>query len=131
MGYERVVKTYHLLFDKDDMDGFECKVKGVSMGRYLELVRMQETNAAESTMDLIEALAENMTWWNLQDDGVDVELSKEQVLKEDSDFVMKIFYRWMEVVGSVPVPLPQSSNGTSPIPEASIPMEPLSPSPSS
>lgn len=124
MGYKRKITSYHLVFD-GDMAGFECKVKGVSMDRYLELIRMQEDT--EKGAELIEALADNLTWWNLEeDDGTPVPVSRDAVLAEDSDFVVRIFDQWMKAIGSVPDPLPASSNGGGPLPEASIPMVPLS-----
>lgn len=131
MGFERVVKKYQLVFTDGGMAGFECTVKGVSMERYLELVRMREDAGVAETMKLIEALADNMTAWNLEDDGAPIELTREAVLAEDSDFVMKIFLRWLEAVGSVEAPLPESSNGGELELEASIPMASLSPNRSS
>lgn len=127
MGFERQVKKYHLVFD-GEMEGFECKVKGVSMERYLELIKLQDDQALQAVQDMIHALADNLVEWNLEDEGIPVEPTKENVLAEDSDFVMKIFDAWMTALGNVAVPLDEKSTNGSQTPPVSIPMESLSPS---
>lgn len=129
MGYKRQAKLYELVFDGPDdgeMKGFECKVRGVTMGAYLELARKREESSVDTTMDLIEDLAGNLVAWNLEyDDGTPVPVSKEAVLSEDSDFVTKIFDRWMRAIGGVEAPLDSGSNSGDRALEASLPMEAL------
>jgi hypothetical protein len=129
MGFQRQRKLYHLVFDgpeDGDLNGFECKVRGVSMGTYLELVKIQEVR--DRGHELIVALADNLVWWNLEDEGVPIEPSREAVLAEDSDFITAVVNRWMQAVGGVTPPLPEGSNGgeQQQMPEAFIPMESLS-----
>lgn len=136
MGYKRK-KTFRLTWaDGSDMDGFEIFVKSMSTERFLDLDeqrhRTYETPAQEreETRKVFREFAEVLVSWNLEDDDdTPIPCTYESFMAQDPAFVKSIMDAYGEHVAGVAPPLPQPSPGGEPSPEASIPMEPLSPSP--
>ncbi len=135
MGFKVKKKLYKLVFADEDMQGLEVTMTSVPTGH---LLRLQELSSAGSTAvakdsgtfrELIELLAGAMLSWNLEDDDDQaVPVSVESLLAQDPDFLMEIISAWTIAITGVSAPLDGGSTSGDGSLEASIPMEPLSPS---
>jgi hypothetical protein len=128
-----------------ELHGLEVTTKGLSIGKLAGLIRAsqeigraQDTDAKIAAGDrLLEGFASRLVSWNLEeDDGTPVPATAEGVADQDMQLMMELITGWMDAVASVDTPLPQPSpNGattaTAPSLEASLPMVPSLPSPSS
>ncbi len=73
MGFKRKLKQFRLVFDDEDMKGFECLARSTSIQEFAEISlmtsRMMDAKEA-SGMDLIFIkLSEIILEWNLEDDA--------------------------------------------------------------
>lgn len=139
MGKRIARKTYKLSFQPDTpLDGLTVVVRGVSLGKALELQREAarrakgggEEDAAIERMARL--LAEHLIEWDAEDeDGVPIPPTLDGLLSQDAEFVSMIGDAWQNAVmasTSVPDadPLPgNSTDGLSSV-EESIPMDVLS-----
>jgi len=134
--YKKKRQQYKLTFADEDMNGLEMVVTKLPLGLIL---RMRELSAAgpevsggpAAMRELLEGVIGSILSWNLEDEGVPVSLTVENLLALDEDFVQKILSSWTLALGGVSAPLEDGSTSGEPALEASMPMEPLSPSPSS
>jgi len=136
-GYVRK-RTFKLKFADEEMDGLEVRARSASMERYLEIAQIQDAideadSPSAAEYDVIRRLgaqlAEHLVDWNLQEeDGTPVPCTADGLMSQDMLFVYAIVEAWMEAAAGVSAPKAQNSNGGPPSVEASLPMEPLSPS---
>ncbi|RLV66356.1 hypothetical protein STAN_1877 [Streptomyces sp. CBMAI 2042] len=130
MGYVRKTKPIILTFENDEeLAGLEVHVRRKSLGEYLELVGLAESEIdAPALVRQLEEFAGSLISWNLEEeDGTPVPPTRDAVFAQDKDFMVRVATRWIErLEGVVDAPLPESSPAGEPSPEASIPMEPLS-----
>ena len=138
MGFKARKKLYRLTFaDDTDLFGLEVVMSSVSMGTLLTLQEMSDRAdevAKDKTQfrDVIEIFAGAMLSWNLEDDFDEpVPVTVDGILTQDPDFIMAIITAWTKAIAGVADPLGDSSTSGAPSPEASLPMEPISPSPPS
>lgn len=130
------------------MDGLEVDTTGANIAEFTTIAQLSDLSrltdvetgltsehlaeAAEAMRNLKAMFAEHLVAWNLEgDDDVPVPATPESVQAQDDEFVLDLITAWMEAVGGVSDPKEPSLNGGKPFPVASIPMEPLSPSPGS
>lgn len=157
-GFVTKRKVLRLTFaDDTEYAGLEVRARKVPLGTFLELLALADTarvgeglSAEDLGEDEIGALkglftgfAEALVSWNLQEpvldaegeetgEVVDVPATAEGLMGQEMDLGMAVVGAWMEAVGGgVAAPLGPTSPGGSPSAEASLPMEPLSPSPAS
>jgi hypothetical protein len=134
-------KVYVLTFEDPDLAGIEIRARSVSLGRYLELIKLaavidDPTKMGEEGALAIEGLfhgfAEALVEWNIDDEAEQpIPATLEGILAEDVDFMLQVIQVWMEVIGDVSGPLGSTSNGGKPSLEAGIPMQvATSPNPS-
>lgn len=138
MGFKAKKKLYRLVFDETtDLSGLQVTMTSVSMGT---LLRLQEMSARGeevvkddvSFRDVVEVFVGAMLSWNLVDDDErPVPVTVDGVLDQDPDFIMEVVTAWTKAISGVPDPLDGRSTSGPAFPEASIPMETLSPSPPS
>ena len=134
MGFERPVKLFTLQFRDGRYPGLEVKVRSLSTRQFLQVAGMAEVameklaDAGPVIDELAARTAASIASWNLEDDGVPVPVSAESLLEQEWEFFIDIVMAWLDAIGGVSPPLPNGSNGTGQLPEASIPMAPLSPS---
>jgi len=135
MGHKRPKKVYRVEVDDGPDAGFWMRVRSVPTGQLMKIIEMSQsaTTDTASAGRLFEAFAAALVEWNLEDDGPDgedrpVPATLDGLYSQDFDFALDLVMRWQEAIAGVPPPLPgaSSSGGTSL--EASLPMEPLSPS---
>jgi hypothetical protein len=139
-GYRRAAKVYKLKFTEDEFTGLEVRAKSVPLGKFLDLTKLVDLQNGtalgpeqmEQIRDLFTGFATALVSWNLQEeDGTDVPATLEGLYSQEFDFVLQIIMAWMEAIAGVAAPLVRSSNSGATIPEGSLPMVPLSPSPES
>lgn len=135
-GYER--STLKLVFDEEQYDGLEIRSKRLSVGAMLSFGDLLDTNwrtdrasGIAAFNDLAAELAKVLTSWNLEEGGVPVPLDVEHIAAQDFEFVVDIAHMLMRATTGVSRPLSRPSSGGDTSVEASIPMEPLSDSPTS
>lgn len=135
MGFTPKRKTYRLVFDDTDLAGLEVRMRGLSTGDYLNVVRIQADDGDETPEQvdtMLGLLAGALVSWNLEDEhGNPVPADLDGVKAQDFDLVMAILGAWQTAVAGVPAPLDSASPSGVPSLEASIPMDTLSESPES
>lgn len=137
MGYKRK-KTFKLTWADGEFEGLEVRVRSMSVERFLELGPLLEaldmdglgTKEMGELRELFREFSTVLVDWNLEDEDTDepVPCTAEAFLGQDIRFVNEVISRWAEHIAGVSGPLERPSPSGEPSPEASIPMEPLSPS---
>ncbi|MBT2508800.1 hypothetical protein J7I98_23520 [Streptomyces sp. ISL-98] len=129
MGFRKKTKPVVLTFEGDpDLDGLEVHVRGKSLGEYLEIIGLTESDIdGPALVRQLEEFAKGLISWNLEEeDGTPVPPTRDAVFAQDKDMMLRVATRWFErLEGAVDAPLPESSPGGEPSPVASIPMETL------
>lgn len=149
MGFVRERKTFKITWDDgSELAGLEIRARSVSTGQFLAIHRLaravDEENDDRTAAEVDELLAsyEKLTSefakvlisWNLEEPGDDgtpqpVPATHEGLLGQELDLVLMVVYRWIAVMTGVSDDLGKDSTSGEQLAEASLPMEPLSPSP--
>lgn len=141
MGYRKPRKLYHLVWPEGhELHGLELEMRGLSIGQLTSLsARLGSVTGAQDMAaqygEVFALFASKLVSWTLEDDDGPVPATAEGVAAQADDdpmFMISLVMAWADAVASVDTPLP---NGSIPGPpsglEASLPMAPLSQSPSS
>ena len=147
MGFREQPKVYRLEFE-GDFEGLVVKVTVPMFGKVAEL-EAQVGGLAElvgkqadeltpddvkaaigSSKDMVDTFLDNLVEWNVEDaQGVPIPADREGLGRVSSTLGRHIITTWWEFVsGELPDPKEQPSSGGGRSLEASLPMEPLSPS---
>jgi hypothetical protein len=135
VGYRREPKQYKLIFEDPGMAGLEVVARSLSIGEFAKVTRLadqvkDDSEATAGVLDLFEMLGKSLASWNLEDEvGDPVPADYEGIKTQELDFILAIVSAWISAIADVTPPLPAGSNSGGTSPEASLPMEPLSPSP--
>jgi hypothetical protein len=150
--YTRQRKVYKLVFEDPEMEGLVVKARSVPLGTLLELVDLASVvderttslsgDEAAALRGLFSGFAQALVTWNLEQPVLDeagdetgdsepVPATLDGLYGQDMDFVLVVVKAWMDAMASVAGPLGQRSPGGEPSPVASLPMEPVSPNPTS
>ncbi|MFD6035719.1 hypothetical protein ACFWHF_14430 [Streptomyces griseoincarnatus] len=125
MGFQKRRKTYVIEFTDPELEGFEVRMRGLSIGEVLEIQKLEEVSKEnlQALNKLLEFTAAHIESWNLEEDGVPVPVSLEELKGLDMPVISALLDGWTKAVSDVPDPLdePAPSGGTSEAP--SIPME--------
>jgi len=146
MGFREKQTIYRLEFD-GDFEGLVVKVTVPSMGKVLELERSvgemaglvgkdvedlssdDITLAVTSDQDIVATFLANLVDWNVEDAaGRAIPATADGLSEVSSTLGKHVIKTWWEFVNDVPAPKERSSSSGKPPLEASLPMEPLSPS---
>lgn len=137
MGY-KASKKYQLKFDESTgHEGMEVTMRSISTAQLLRIQKLGTGFTAakldpEAFEELVGILVASLVDWNLEDDDDQpVPTTVEGALSQDPDVILTIISAWTTAVGGVSAPLGGSSTSGSESLEASLQMEPLSPSLSS
>lgn len=139
MGYTRP-RTIKLTWADGEFAGLEVRVKRASLEAYFELMPVIEGGIDVSTpegrqefLDRFLEFGRYLVSWNVEDeDGKPVPCTPQEFTAMDPKFVREILDQWAEAIAGVADPLEQPSPSGVPSPEElSLPMEPLSASPTS
>ena len=119
MGFRHQPKVYRLVFDDPQLEGLEVRALGMSIGEL-----------QDDDLTILAAFVHALQSWNLEDEhGTPLPMTLEALQAyPDADFVSTMTRAWMDAVAGVDEELGKDSPSGKPFPEASIPMEPLSPS---
>jgi hypothetical protein len=131
MGYKREPTIYKLKFEDPEFEGLEIRTKSVPLGVFLDMEELisRERPDRETVDKLFRHFAGILVGWNLEDENdIPVPATVEGLYSQDLRFVRVVIDAWREAMVDVPAPLAQASDDGELSPEASIPMEPLSPS---
>lgn len=144
--FVRARRVFTIDFEDEALAGLEVKARSVSIGQFLNMMKMAASlDAARTSKDFtdedvanMEALfgvfAEAIVSWNLHDPGDDggppvpVPTTYDAVMGQDPDLIFQLVEGWMTAVGGVAAPLGATSSSGVPSPAVPIPM--VDPSPS-
>ncbi|MGW3428879.1 hypothetical protein ACWDHW_13125 [Streptomyces melanosporofaciens] len=128
MGFHFKPKNIQLVFDDTtDYAGFECVVRGMNLGEYMEILRLDEVTTGVLDSQ-VRRFAESLVSWNLEDPetGEPIPATADEVFRQDMDFMLHVAGKWMDAIHGVSAPLEQTSPDGEPSVAASIPMATLS-----
>jgi hypothetical protein len=114
--FRRERKLFEITFEDPDLEGFEVTMKGVSLGKFVEITALASALEAPGgrTTENIEKqftlLADHLVDWNYSDDDGDQPASYDGLKQMDFADVMKLMYGWMSALATVP----KASNDDSP-----------------
>lgn len=152
MAYKRQ-KTIEIGWEPGhELEDLHVTMKRLSIGKMASFagladMKKQKLSGAAALKvfdDVTKSIAESLVSWDLLEDvevkdknGDVVEVKENQPVPatlaglraQDLDFVFELMSAWMDLGAGVSDPLSKSSSGGQPSPEASIPMDVLSPSP--
>ena len=119
--FRREKKFFDLTFETDDLAGFECRMAGVSLERFIEITKLAnalqtpEGRTPENVERQFTIVGELLVDWNLDDDNGEVPCDYEHLKKEDFGFVQQIMAGYMQAMAGVPKASEDdsSSGGTS------------------
>ena len=136
MGFIPKRKIYTLDFAGTDHDGLEVRVRGLTTGELLDTMEKSQEASADTDgaafRELLDLMADRIVSWNVsEEDGSPVPPGIDALMAQDPDFNLAIVNAWTTAISGVPAPLDGDSPSGDPSLVASIPMEPLSPSPES
>lgn len=122
--------------DDTEFAGLEIRARRASLETFFELAPLIDGGIDTSTpegrqefLGLFLEFGKYLVAWNLQDeDGAEVPCTPEEFMRQDPRFVREVLDQWAEAIAGVAAPLEQPSADGEPFPEASLPMEALSPS---
>jgi len=122
--------------DDTEFAGLEVRAKRCSLETFFQLtpiidggIDVSSEKGREEFLHLFLKFGEHLVSWNLEDeDGGAVPCTPQEFMAMDPKFVREILEQWAEEIAGVAVPLDSKSPDGEPFPEASLPMETLSPS---
>lgn len=132
MAFELEPTHYALTFEDPRLKGLQVTMDRMSVGEALQFDELRFTKAenvlaaTKNTRAVYEIVAAHIVEWSI-DDTPDLP----GLLRQDELIVTAIIPAWMTAMRGITAPLPDDSNSGQPFPEDAIPMETLSPSPSS
>lgn len=124
-------KRYRLTFDDPDLEGLQVMCRGASVEDLTAIEAASKLPMGEAVMTMIDRFVAAVVSWNIENDEAPLLPTREALLAQDADLVMAMVMAWADAVAGVAGPLGQRSTDGEPSQEASLPMEPLSPSPPS
>lgn len=134
-GYTRA-RTLKLTWADGEFAGLEIRAKRSSVETFFQFAPVIDggidTSTPEGRAEFLELLLQfggYLVSWNLEDeDGKPIPCTPEEFKGMDPRFVREVLDQWAEAIAGVAAPLEQPSPSGEPFPEASLPMDTLSPS---
>ena len=122
MGFRREPKTFRLVFDDPELAGLEVRARSLSIGE-LE----------DDDLQVYESFAAALVSWNLEDENGDELPATLETVRSypDVDFMNALASAWIKAVTGVDDDLGKDLPAGRRSLEESLPMEPLSPNPTS
>lgn len=137
-GFKVPKKLYKLVFADPSYEGLEIVATSVPMETMLWVqslsgAHIQELGkTADGIRKMVDILIGALLSWNIEDDDDrPVPVSAAALLAQDPAFVMDVMAAWTAAITGVSGPLGEGSISGPQFPEGSIPMETLSPNPTS
>ncbi|MFB4273027.1 hypothetical protein [Nonomuraea sp. GTA35] len=138
-GYVRP-RTLLLRWEDGEFAGLEIRARRASLETFFRFapildggIDVSNPKGREEFLGLALEFGTYLVSWNVQEeDGhgnkTPVPCTPEEFVASDPRFFREVLDQWAEAIAGVPVPLDSRSPGGEPFPEASLPVEPLSPS---
>lgn len=127
MGYKPKRKIYTLVFDGEEYEGLEVRIRGLNTGQVMDIDTARADGGDAAIVTMLQLMAEQLVEWNVEDDdGFPVPTTFEGVRSLDIDFNWAIIDAWQTAAAGVPAPLESGSTSGEPSLVASIPTETLS-----
>lgn len=134
-GYRRP-RTLKLTWADGEFAGLEIRARRASLETFFELAPIIDGGIDTSTpegrqefLGLFLEFGKYLVSWNLEDEnGTPVPCTAEEFMRQDPALVREVLDQWAAAIAGVAAPLDETSPGGEPFPEASLPMETLSPS---
>lgn len=129
-------KIYTLKFDDPQLAGLKIRAASVTMEKMLEVADQADRAEARAGLaeirGLLQLFVDSLRSWNLQTEVADDVFEDAPqtlggLLGNDPDLVLTIALTWWQAMTAVSPGLGKGSNSGGSSPEASIPMETLSP----
>lgn len=126
MGFRPEPRTYTLQFTEPSLDGFEVKVRSVSLDEFMKMTGVDEETALGGVTirdekpvapTLLEKIVGRIVSWNLDDDkGKPLPVTYTSLKKQDLYLNRALAKAYLEAVSGVSAPLDgrSGSGGTSP-----------------
>jgi hypothetical protein len=112
MGFRRGNKVFNFKFQEGEYDGFEVKLKSLTLGEFATLLQLREDKLVEAGDDLFKMVGESLIGWNLEtEDGEPIPANLEGLYTQDFSFLMFLMDEWMQAMSQVPVPLDRLPKG--------------------
>lgn len=138
MGYVKQKKVFLIRWDEgSNHPGLEVRATSLSTGDMLKITNLAQFAQDESQVgaaqisELFQTFALALVDWNLEEEvGGEIKPVPADInglYAQDFDFVMEIINRWMSSITNMSQELGKESPGGEQFPEASLPMETLSP----
>lgn len=133
MGYRRHRQVVSLVWPEgDELHGLKIEAKAIPVGMYLKFTTVFGQPGSSDNEDEVRAIyasfADSLVSWNLEDeDGESVPATLEGLFTQELDFINRLVWAWAQSLTTVPEDLGKESPSGETSPEASLPMEPLSP----
>ncbi|MGI5286647.1 hypothetical protein ACQEVF_25365 [Nonomuraea polychroma] len=136
-------RTVKLTWADGELQGLEIRALRVSIEQFFDLAPLIDGKYdifdpadREALRELLMKFGKVLQSWNLEDEAEDgtstpVPCTPEEFIRLDPAFVREVIDQWAEALSGVAAPLEQPSPDGEPFPEGSLPMEVLSPSPTS
>ena len=133
MGFQYQARVYNLVFDDPNLDGLEVKVGSLSIGELRRITERQDGDSDSETTDaMLGSFAKALIKWNLEDDaGFPVPTTTQGINDQPMDLIMNIIQAWLSAMTDVDDELGKGLASGRRSLEESLPMEPLSPNPTS
>jgi len=145
MGYVRQSKILKLKFADPEMEGLEVRARTLPLGQFMELMKLAAFGEGKFTQQdaehidsIFRGFSSALVSWNLESPDprgdeyppLPVSTDMDGLYSQDFDFIMDIIKAWMNAIAAITDDLGKGSNSGGQSLAASLPMEPLSPSPS-
>ncbi|MEV0382889.1 hypothetical protein [Nonomuraea sp. NPDC050643] len=140
MGYKRKTTVKLTWADDTELAGFEVRAKRISVRKFLALAPLLEADLASYSKEEVDQMqnlflkfGRELVSWNLEDDdtGEAIPCTPDTFLDTDLQLAIEIITAYGQNIVGVSPPLDSPSPSGAPSLEASLPMETLSPSPTS
>lgn len=129
MGFKAPKTVYKLEFEGEEYEGLEVRMRGLTVRRFQRVLAVYEGGKDEDIDEILDFFVKAVDSWNLEDDdGRPLPVTAEALGDLDLEFVNAMVGAWLDAVGGVSDDLGKDSGSGGPSLEASLPMEPLSPS---
>ncbi|WP_049562245.1 hypothetical protein [Nonomuraea sp. SBT364] len=133
-------RTLKLTWADGEFAGLEIRARRSSLETYFQFAPILDGGIDVSTpdgrkefLDLFLEFGEYLVSWNLEDENehgtrTPIPCTPQEFLNQDPRFVREVLDQWADAIAGVAAPLDSKSASGEPFPEASLPMDALSPS---
>lgn len=116
MGYERSTLTLTWP-EESEFYGLEIQVKRLTVRQLTQVQKLGEKLTESTIAELIVILSKSIIKWNLEEDGVPLDVSVEVLQDVDIALVQAVIETWIEVAVGVPLASKKTSSDGETLPD--------------